>query len=88
MATLARGRDATLAPNHGAISITSKISVPFDQRGALSIPEFCAWSGLGRTFVRAAIRARELRVTKRGRRSLISMDEARRYVRHMAGDAA
>jgi hypothetical protein len=61
--------------------VMSDVSIPFDQRGALNIAEFCEWAGLGRTFVRAAIRAGELRVTKRGRRSLICMEEARRFVR-------
>ncbi len=42
-----------------------------DNRGAFTIPEFCAWSRIGRTKVYELITAGELPVVKIGKKTLI-----------------
>jgi hypothetical protein len=59
------------------MSITS---LSLDQRGCLSILEFVQWSGLSRSLVYEQVRAGRLATTKVGRRTVISMSEARRFV--------
>ena len=51
--------------------------------GALSIQEFCRWSGIGRTNVYEQIARGELRARKLGRRTLIPLDEAERWLAHL-----
>ena len=50
---------------------------------AYSIDRFCKRSGLGRSFVYAAIKAGELQARKAGRRTLILHDEGERYLRSL-----
>lgn len=52
-------------------------STPFS--GCLTISSFCRLSGLGRTKVYELIKAGDLHSRKCGRRTLITVDEARRW---------
>jgi excisionase family DNA binding protein len=47
---------------------------------AFNITEACASGGIGRTTLYEAIRAGELRAVKRGRRTLILVDDLRRWI--------
>ena len=47
---------------------------------AYSVEEFCALSGLGRSFLYEAIRNGDLKARKAGRRTLILSAEAQRYL--------
>jgi hypothetical protein len=48
-------------------------------RGAISVKEFCAWSGIGRTKAYEEILFGRLKVKKVGRRTLIPFTEAQRW---------
>src|ERR1700741_1752073 len=48
---------------------------------ALSIAQFCAMTSLGRTFVYAEIKSGRLPVRRHGGRTVILMDDAKRYLR-------
>ena len=48
-----------------------------DDRGAFTIPEFCAWSRIGRTKVYELIAAGELPIVKIGKRTLIRCSDGR-----------
>lgn len=47
---------------------------------ALSVPEACAASGLGTTFLYAAMARGELRARKAGRRTIIMRDDLRAFL--------
>ncbi|WP_419952255.1 helix-turn-helix domain-containing protein [Methylobacterium sp.] len=47
---------------------------------ALSVPEACAASGLGTTFLYAAMARGELRARKAGRRTIIMRDDLRDFL--------
>jgi excisionase family DNA binding protein len=57
-----------------------KNEIPLADRGSLSVDEFATWSGLGRTTVVALVRTGELRSRKVGRRTIIAMPEAKRFL--------
>jgi excisionase family DNA binding protein len=50
---------------------------------AYSIPEACASSRMGRTTLYEAIRAGELRAVKRGRRTLILVEDLKSWVTNL-----
>jgi hypothetical protein len=52
---------------------------------ALSIAQFCAMTSFGKTFVYAEIKSGRLPVRRRGGRTVILMEDAKRYLR---GDPA
>lgn len=47
-----------------------------DQRGAFNIDNFCKWADIGRSHVYEEVQRGRLRLTKCGRRSLITFDDA------------
>ena len=47
------------------------------------IAEFCRTSGLGRSFIYAAIKAGDLKARKAGRRTLILHDDGEQYLRSL-----
>jgi excisionase family DNA binding protein len=51
---------------------------------ALSIAEFCEAVGIGRTTAYLEIKSGRLRVSKCGKRTLITVDEARAWLRLLA----
>lgn len=63
-----------------------------EQYGAMSIDAFCRWAGIGRSLAYKEIEAGRLRIKKVGRRTLITMDEARNWLANLpdgdAGNAA
>jgi hypothetical protein len=48
--------------------------------GAFSIRDFCRWAGIGRTAAYAEIKAGRLRARKFGRRTVIPVFEAQRWL--------
>lgn len=58
----------------------SKPSKPEMERLSLSIEEFCALAGIGRTTAFKQIKLGHLRATKIGARTVIALDEARRFI--------
>ena len=48
-----------------------------DDRGAFTIPEFCAWSRIGRTKVYELIAAGDLPIVKIGKKTLIRFSDGR-----------
>jgi len=58
------------------------------QRVALSIPEFCAAVGIGRSRVYEEIKEGRLRVLKCGRRTLIAKDAVQQWLDRLAAPAA
>jgi excisionase family DNA binding protein len=50
---------------------------------AYSIPEACASSRMGRTTLYEAIRTGELRAVKRGRRTLILVDDLKNWITNL-----
>jgi hypothetical protein len=51
--------------------------------GALTVPEFCAWSRVGRTSVFEEIRVGRLTVAKIGHRTIIPMECAKAWLKAM-----
>ena len=51
---------------------------------ALSIAEFCEAVGIGRSTAYVEIKSGRLRVSKCGKRSLITVDDARAWLRRLA----
>jgi len=49
-------------------------------RGAMTIAQFCAWAGIGRTMTYQLIRYGNLNTVKVGRRRLILWSEAQRWL--------
>ena len=60
--------------HHGGVSVSASV-----QPGCLTIPDFCRWSGIGRTTVYALIKDGSLAARKCGKRTLISYDDAVRW---------
>jgi hypothetical protein len=54
-------------------------AVTTDDRGALSILEFARWAGIGRSAVYLEMKAGRLLARKCRRRTIIAMDDARRW---------
>lgn len=50
------------------------------EKGALSIPKFCTWADVGRSKVYQEIGAGRLRAVKFGKRTLIPLPEAQRWL--------
>jgi len=69
------------------ITMDSSISVaqvePRMQPRAMSIADFCARYGVGRTKVYEEINAKRLRARKAGKRTLIADDDAEAWLRHL-----
>ena len=55
-------------------------AVALPLRGAISVKEFCAWASIGRTAAYEEIANGRLRVRKAGRRTLIPINEAQRWL--------
>jgi len=53
---------------------------PLSCRVTISVADFCEYSGLGRTKTFALIKEGKLEVTRIGRRTLISVESARRLI--------
>jgi excisionase family DNA binding protein len=51
-----------------------------DGVGALGIPEFCKWAGIGRTKVYDEIGSGRLAIVKVGKRTLIRVSDAERWL--------
>lgn len=49
-------------------------------RGAVSVKEFCQWASIGRTAAYEEIARGRLRARKAGKRTLIPMSEAQRWL--------
>lgn len=49
-------------------------------RGAMSVMQFCAWASIGRTAAYGEIKAGRLRAKKCGARTIITFDDARRWL--------
>jgi hypothetical protein len=58
-----------------------------NDRGAFSIPEFCAWVRIGRTMAFGEIKAGRLTVTKCGKRSLIRVSDAEAWLQALPKSA-
>jgi excisionase family DNA binding protein len=56
------------------------IESQFPEIGALTIREFCRWSGIGATKTFSEIREGRLRAVKFGKRTLVRLDDARRWL--------
>jgi hypothetical protein len=54
----------------------------------LTLPEFCAWARIGRTKAYEEIAAGQLSALKIGRRTLVRLDEAVRWLDAMPGARA
>jgi hypothetical protein len=57
----------------------SNLSVT-SEAGAFSVRDFCRWAGIGRTAVYAEIKAGRLSARKFGRRTVIPVFEAQRWL--------
>lgn len=55
-------------------------------RGAMTIAQFCAWSGIGRTLTYQLINYGHLNAVKVGRRRLILWSEAQRWLASLPKD--
>lgn len=53
---------------------------PGRAQGALSILDFCRWAAIGRTAAYEELKAGRLRARKCGRRTIIPMTEAERWL--------
>jgi hypothetical protein len=51
-----------------------------EDRGAMSVTDFCLWASIGRTKANEEIRAGHLRSFKVGRRRLIAYEAARNWL--------
>ena len=51
-----------------------------DFGGLFTVQDFCRWASIGRTFAYAEMKAGRLSARKVGRRTLIPMNEARRWL--------
>jgi hypothetical protein len=49
-------------------------------RGAMSVNDFAIWAGIGRTSAWKEIRERRLRAVKVSARTIVSMEEAQRWL--------
>jgi hypothetical protein len=70
--------EPTMSQNHPDANANS--IPPFDERLGLSIAQFCAMSSLGKTYVYSEIKNGRLRVRKFGKRTIVLVDDARRYL--------
>jgi excisionase family DNA binding protein len=59
-----------------------------NQRIAYAVPEFCQLAGIGRSTLYEEIKAGRIAVVKVGRRTLITAEEGRAWLRRLAGEAA
>jgi hypothetical protein len=75
--------EPTMSLNHA--EATANSIPPFDERLGLSIAQFCAMSSLGKTFVYEEIKNGRLRIRKFGKRTIVLLEDARRY---LAGESA
>ena len=58
------------------------------QKGALSIDEFRAWSSIGKTRIYKEIKSGRLKITKIGRRTIITLEHAVEWLELNRGEAA
>jgi excisionase family DNA binding protein len=59
-----------------------------DDRGAFTIPEFCAWSRIGRTKVYELIAAGDLPIVKIGKKTLVRFSDGQALLnKFLASDA-
>lgn len=65
-----------------------KQAIPLSERLTLTIDEFCESTGLGRSTVYKAVAAGDLTLCKYGKRTLITQEEARRFIANMPRRAA
>ena len=61
-------------------------AIPFGERAALSINEFCQMVGIARSTVYKAIAAGDLFPCRYGRRVFITQSEMKRFVESMIGN--
>jgi hypothetical protein len=52
--------------------------MPLESRGAFDLVNFCVWSGIGRSQAYEEAKKGRLRLTKCGRKTLVTLDDARR----------
>jgi excisionase family DNA binding protein len=71
-------------PKHPKKPKTPKdIAIPLSERLTLTVNEFCSLVGLGRSTVYKAIKDRDLKLSKYGKRSFIKREEMLRFVGKM-----
>jgi hypothetical protein len=63
-----------------------KIQIPLSERPTLSVDEFCAMIGIGRSTFYKAKAAGDVVPCKYGKRTFVTQDEAKRFVRNMPGN--
>ncbi len=51
-----------------------------DSRGAFDVPTFCSWAAIGRSQVYEEAKTGRLRLTKVGRKTIITIDDARAWL--------
>ena len=51
-----------------------------ESRGAFDIPSFCDWAAIGRSQVYEEAKIGRLRLTKIGRKTIITLDDARAWL--------
>jgi excisionase family DNA binding protein len=61
-----------------------ELAIPLSERPTLTIDEFCGLVGIGRSTAYKAINARDLKVSKYGKRSFIKREEMLRFVGNMS----
>jgi hypothetical protein len=55
-------------------------NVMVDERGAFNIDSFCKWADIGRSHAYAEVQRGRLRLTKCGRKTLITFDDAKAWL--------
>ena len=51
-----------------------------ETRGAFDLPTFCAWGGIGRSQAYVEAKSGRLRLTKCGRKTLVTVDDAKAWL--------
>jgi excisionase family DNA binding protein len=55
-------------------------AIPLSERPTLTVDEFCAVVGIGRSLFYKAVAAGDLKLSKYGKRSFVKRDELKRFV--------
>lgn len=60
-----------------------KITIPLSERLTLTVDEFCALIGIGRSTFYKAVSAGDLKIRKYGKRTFITREDMQRFVENM-----
>jgi hypothetical protein len=52
----------------------------FDSRGAFDLDAFCMWGGIGRSHAYEEVKRGRLRLTKCGRKTLVTVEDAKAWL--------